>query len=211
MRQLAERWQALADRLRVNSQAGEAIRQLLLDSYRQFFRQYHDSAHLIDCFAQLDTIALQLEQPAVVEYGLWFHDIVCVPGAAGNEFLSAAAARYAAAELGLPAQFGQQAVQLILLTDHRGPASCRDGAYLADIDLAVLGRDWPGFLEYERQIRAEYGYWPDADYRQGRRQVIQQFLQRDAIYQTRHFQAKYEQIARRNLVALSEQLMLNSQ
>ncbi|QDR79710.1 HD domain-containing protein [Sporomusa termitida] len=210
MAQLAGRWQALTLRLGVNNQAGKAILQVLLDSYQQYFRQYHGSSHLLDCFRHLDEIKPQLVQPELVEYGLWFHDIVCVPGATSNEILSAAAARYAAAELGLPAQFSRQAVQLILLTAHRRPAGDRDGAYLADIDLAVLGRDWPGFLAYERQIRAEYSYLPAAAYCQGRQQVIKQLLQRDAIYQTQYFRERYEQAAQGNLVALSEQLIISS-
>lgn len=210
MAQLSPRWQALAGSLGVNNQAGAGVLRLLLDSYQQYFRHYHGLAHLSDCFRQLDKIKPRLLQPELVEYSLWFHDIVCVPGAAGNEFLSAAAARQAAAELGLPARFGRQAVRLILPTDHRQAAGSRDGAYLADIDLAVLGRAEAGFFAYERQIRTEYGYLSDADYCQGRQQVIQQLLKREAIYQTPFFRERYEQAARRNLLALSEQLRLNN-
>jgi predicted metal-dependent HD superfamily phosphohydrolase len=207
---LFARWQTFIAAFGSNSQSAEVVFAMLLDSYRQYFRHYHGIAHLVDCFRHLDEIKQELGQPELVEYVLWFHDIVCVPGARSNETLSAAAAAYAATELGLTAEFSRQAVSLILLTNHRGGSSSRDGAYLTDIDLAVLGRDWNGFLDYEHQIRAEYRHLPDAEYRQGRQQVIGQFLQRPSIYRTLYFQERYEQAAQYNLLKLRELLEINS-
>lgn len=92
------------------------------------------------------------------------------------------------------------------MTDHQQLADCEDGKYLADIDLVVLGQEWNKFLDYERQIRAEYRHLPDLDYRQRRLQVIKSFLSKAAIYQTEYFRDKYESNAKRNLEVLSQQM-----
>ncbi|HWR43004.1 hypothetical protein [Sporomusa sp.] len=206
-RLLADRWQALTAKLGANAPSSEKVFQMLLDSYRQYFRHYHGCSHLVECFMYLDEIEQELAHPELVEYALWFHDIVCVPSAKSNETLSAAAAAYTAAQLGLSTEFSRQAVRLILLTSHTEAGGSRDGAYLTDIDLVVLGRDWNGFMDYERQIRAEYNHLAESDYRQGRQQVIEQFLQRNSIFQTKCFREKYEQAAKRNLLELKELLI----
>lgn len=200
--QATTRWQAFTGRLGANYYSSETVLEILLDSYRQYFRHYHGLSHLADCFKHLDEIKTELTNYDLVEYALWFHDIVCVPNAKSNEALSAAAAYYAAARLGFADEFSRQAVRLILLTNHKAAAESTDEAYLLDIDLAVLGREWDSFLGYEYQIRAEYSHMPEFDYRQGRQQFISVFLSRDTIYQTDYFRKKYEQTARRNLVAL---------
>lgn len=203
---LTGRWWSLTLPLGCKTPAADKIRILIWDGYQQFFRCYHGLSHLADCFIHLDEIKRRLAQPAVVEYALWFHDIVCVPNSRSNEYMSAAVAAYAAEQLELPAEFAGQAANLISLTSHQELADSEDGRYLADIDLSVFGRDWNGFLDYEHQIRAEYGNVPDLDYRQGRLQVIEGFLSKATIYQTDYFRERYENIAKRNLQALVKQL-----
>jgi predicted metal-dependent HD superfamily phosphohydrolase len=202
---LAERWRKLAGSLGAEPQAAEDWFAIVADSYSQYFRHYHGLEHLAGCLVHLDESRPWLANPELVEYALWFHDIVCVPTANSNEELSAAAACYAAARLGLPVNFAEQAAQLILLTRHQGAAGDNDGAFLMDIDLAILGQVWP-FSNYEYQIRAEYSHLPAAGYRQGRRQVIDGFLGRTVIYQTGYFREKFEQAARSNLMRLRQQL-----
>ncbi|MDF2569846.1 MAG: hypothetical protein K0R55_1450 [Sporomusa sp.] len=204
---LSERWQALAETLGFNDQSSDKIFRMILASYTQYFRHYHGLDHLADCFEHHDEIKTKLLNSALVEYVVWFHDIVCVPNAKCNEELSAAASYYAAAQLGLANEFSCQAVRTILLTNHKATAASTDEAYLLDIDLAVLGRDWASFLNYERQIRTEYKHVPELGYRQGRRQVIEYILDRDVIYQTEYFRGKYEKTARSNLAALKEMLI----
>jgi nitronate monooxygenase len=43
------------------------------------------------------------------------------------------------------------------------------------------------FAEYDRQVKAEYSWVPDALYRSKRREVLHGFLSRPFIYSTRHF------------------------
>ncbi|WP_425060369.1 hypothetical protein SCACP_10600 [Sporomusa carbonis] len=199
---LLARWQGLTRSLGCASQAVDKIYYIIHSSYSQYFRHYHSMKHLADVLGHLDEVRSELSDPRLVEYALWFHDIVCVPNADTNEYLSSAVACYAAAELGLPPGFGRQSADLILQTGHLRPAATSDGAYLTDSDLAVLGREWLSFLDYETQIRAEYQFLSEEEYRISRQQILERFLSLPAIYQTSYFRAKYEQSARRNLAAL---------
>ena len=74
-----------------------------------------------------------------------------------------------------------------------------DARLLVDIDLAILGADPERFAEYDAQVRAEYAWVPWPIYGIKRKQVLQGFLQRQAIYATPYFHARLEQQARANL------------
>ncbi|MCI5164303.1 MAG: hypothetical protein D3917_20290 [Candidatus Electrothrix sp. AX5] len=62
------------------------------------------------------------------------------------------------------------------------------------------------FEQYDTDIRREYSWVPDEQFRQGRVQVLNNFLERAEIYKTSYFLANYEQQARLNLRHKIEQL-----
>jgi predicted metal-dependent HD superfamily phosphohydrolase len=70
---------------------------------------------------------------------------------------------------------------------------------LVDVDLSILGATQSRFDEYERQVREEYGWVPEPIYRRKRREILESFLGRPAIYNTARFIGRYEQQARANL------------
>jgi predicted metal-dependent HD superfamily phosphohydrolase len=70
---------------------------------------------------------------------------------------------------------------------------------MADLDLAVLGRDPAGFDLYDRQVREEYAWVPSADYRRGRADLLRRFLGREPLYALGWFRDRFEAPARRNL------------
>lgn len=70
---------------------------------------------------------------------------------------------------------------------------------MTDIDLAILGAPQARFDEYEDQIRREYAWVPEADFRAGRARILESFLARPRIFQTRHFNARLEESARENM------------
>jgi predicted metal-dependent HD superfamily phosphohydrolase len=55
-------------------------------------------------------------------------------------------------------------------------------------------------------VRREYGWVPDALWREGRGKVLQAFLERPAIYASPQFQASHEAAARANLTRSLERL-----
>ncbi len=161
-------------------------------------RFYHGLEHLRRCLAELDG-ATPAGRPAVVEYAVWLHDLVCEPGSTANETLSAAAADCLARRLGAPPAFAARAAELITATRHDRPPADDDTALLLDADLAVLADPWPAFAAYEAGIRREYSYVAAAAYARQRRAFVRSLLAKESIYYSEYFRRRGEAQARRNL------------
>ena len=134
---------------------------------------------------------------------MWFHDAVYQPGRPGNEERSADLASRRASELGLAPEIGRRAASLILATRHEASGSALgspEEALIRDIDLAVLGGRWAGYLRYERRIAREFSGMPRARFREGRARLLRGFLERPALYATPSFRRRFEGRARRNLL-----------
>ncbi len=68
-----------------------------------------------------------------------------------------------------------------------------DTALMTDIDLSILGAQPHKFDQYDTDIRREYSWVPDEQFRQGRVQVLKSFLDRAKIYTAPYFSEQYEQ------------------
>ena len=86
-----------------------------------------------------------------------------------------------------------------MATRHAALPTGSDQQLLVDIDLAILGADAARFAEYERQIRAEYAFVPEATSQARRRAVLAAFLDRERIYSTPRLHDELEPRARANL------------
>jgi predicted metal-dependent HD superfamily phosphohydrolase len=88
---------------------------------------------------------------------------------------------------------------LILATRHHAADADPEAGLLVDADLAILGATPPRFREYEPQIRAEYAHVPDDVFAYKRREILEDFLRRPALFATPAGRACYEAQARINL------------
>lgn len=162
-------------------------------------RAYHTLRHVKECLAHLDSARHCCEHPAEVALALWFHDAVYDPQRHDNEALSAAWAGRVLGQAGIPAKTTGRVRNLVLATQHDSLPENADARVIVDIDLAILGAETARFDEYESQIRQEYAWVADADFRRGRAQIVQGFLQRPRIYATDFFHGRLEAQARANL------------
>jgi predicted metal-dependent HD superfamily phosphohydrolase len=72
----------------------------------------------------------------------------------------------------------------------------------AEVDVALWFHDAiydPRRGDNEAQIRDEYGFVPQADYRRSRTAILERVLSRPTIFSTKAFIERYEQQARANL------------
>jgi predicted metal-dependent HD superfamily phosphohydrolase len=170
----------------------------LTRAYGEPHRHYHNLQHIAECLAEFDAARSVMHPSAAVELALWFHDAVYDPRAEDNEEQSAAMARHCLGAAGV-SRLAAPVSDLVMATKaHRGEAG-PDSALVVDIDLSILGQGEHRFSEYEAQIRAEYGWVPQAIFNSKRAQILERFLARRHIYTTHVFAAKYEEQARRNL------------
>jgi len=194
---LAQRWQSLWQELGKPAPAG--LLQALLQAYSEPQRHYHTLQHLEECFAHFDALTQLAEHPLEVELALWFHDSVYDVHARDNEAQSAAWADNALAEAGLGHDACARIHALIMATCHDALPASNDARLLTDIDLAILGTAPDRFAEYERQIRNEYAYVPEALFNSKRSEILQAFLNRERLFHTPALHARLDAVARRNL------------
>lgn len=186
-------WGSLSESISVSS-----IYEKLILRYNESHRHYHNLKHIEACLSEYKEVENLLQNPFEVWLALWFHDVIYDPRGKDNEDLSA---EYAVRALeGVLSSGSLELVSdLVKATKHEKPASFHDEGYIMDIDLTILGKDIATFDEYERNIRLEYKWVPENRFNKGRANILRGFLERDSIYQTEYFKAKYEENARKNL------------
>lgn len=167
-------------------------------------RHYHGLAHIQELLRLAAQFRYELADPDAVEAAIWFHDIVYDSRRADNEMRSAALAGERLASLVEPKRLRHiagmiEATAGHALPDFDDPAALRDAALFLDMDLSILGASDHVFDAYEAAVRCEYDWVSEADWRTGRRSVLQQFLSREHIFHTDIFRAAYEAKARENL------------
>lgn len=168
----------------------EDVVELLKARYAEPHRKYHTLEHIEHCLREFDP--RQAREPEAVEAAIWFHDAVYDTRRHDNEEKSAELLLSLLPE-------AKRAAELVLVTKHHR-ASTPDETLLVDIDLAILGQPAERFDRYEREIREEYAWVPEAIFREKRGQILQGFLDRPFIYGTEFFRATYEAAARANLL-----------
>jgi len=164
--------------------------------YSEETRHYHTGAHIK---AMLDFISYyyyELYNPLAVHLAIWFHDVIYDTRAKNNEGKSAEYAEKVLSEVGVPGEVITRVKELVLATkSHQAPPDDFDCQLFLDCDLAILGATKDVYDEYAKNIRLEYSWVSEEDYRRGRKQVLEKFLQRDRIF----YVYNYEGQARRNL------------
>lgn len=195
---------------------GSAGHQLhnLVSHYGAPNRHYHDLRHvdfvvrraqwLADVLAARGKPVAQLHH---VMAAALYHDVIyrAAPpageGVPGNEEASAQLAAQDLAELG----WGSGSIDAVGAMI-RGTASHLDPpdvqtAVLFDADLAVLGAPPEHYRGYLAAVRREYAHVPDDAWREGRPAVLQQYLDRPAIFATEVGRQRWETQARANVEA----------
>ncbi|MGN6490714.1 MAG: HD domain-containing protein [Agriterribacter sp.] len=174
--------------------------------YTQPKRFYHTLDHLENLLAQLQPVRDQVDSWTSIVFATCYHDIVYNVLKKNNEEKSAALAQKRLIQLQVPEPVIECTVGLILATESHRLHQQNDINLFTDADLSVLGSDWNTYELYSRQIRKEYGIYPDIVYKPGRRKVLLYFLELNNIYKTAFFAGRYERQARLNLRRELEEL-----
>ncbi|GAA5172693.1 hypothetical protein [Viridibacterium curvum] len=176
----------------------------LIDSlrirYAEPHRRYHTQQHVDDLLAELRRTPEPVQDRAVVEAAIWFHDAIYDTRRQDNEALSAELAASALADAGWQAAPIARVVTLIRATaDHMAAAQDPDAALFLDLDLAILGADAKTYDAYAHGVRAEFGWVSEADYRAGRTRVLTRFLSQSRLYRTAYYAGQLDILACDNL------------
>lgn len=197
-------WVRVLETYRVAPVDAYPVFDALAAAYSAPERFYHNLEHLAEMFRVIDRLAPQVEDPAALHLAVWFHDAVYDSRAKDNERRSGDLAVDLLGPIGVPGSAIERIVNMIWATAHPDAAevpALRDTQVLLDADLAILGASEERYARYARDIRREYAWVPDADYRVGRAAVLTRFLARPRIYHVPLVFDEGEQRARANLRA----------
>ncbi len=172
----------------------------LVSKYSEKQRHYHTLSHVENCLKQMDLLSNLVSDKFCIEVSIWFHDVIYDPKRSDNEELSAANAQDFLQSIQLSESQIQKITSLILLTKHPSNPQTDDEKYLIDIDLSILGSSADTYELYETWIREEYAHVPWEKYKEGRKEVLNSFIQTDYLYFSEFFREKYEAQARQNIV-----------
>jgi predicted metal-dependent HD superfamily phosphohydrolase len=193
-------WSGLASRYTSDQSVIESLFNSIAEHYSEGARAYHDLSHIQSLLVLSEPLLDRIQNPDAHYFAVWFHDVIYDTQRPDNEEKSAEFAGGALSRLGVPERTIAVVREMILATKHHRAAGLSwDMKAFLDLDTSILGAPEEIYLEYSRAIRKEYSWVPDVMYREGRTKVLNDFLERDRIYQTEEISAKYEAQARRNI------------
>ncbi len=178
------------------------IRERLVSAYDDPARGYHDRRHLREVLEHLDDLvpADHPDRDAVV-LAAWFHDAV-YDAVGDNEERSARLADAVLTQAGVPIPLVEEVTRLVRLTAGHDPAADDlPGQLLCDADLAILAAGRERYDAYVAGVRQEYAEVPDADFRAGRKAVLEDLLAHDTLFHSEAARERWEERARANVSA----------
>jgi predicted metal-dependent HD superfamily phosphohydrolase len=201
---LRKRFSALVGKLGGNPDASASAFDALYAAWSAESRRYHDLNHLVDCMRELDAANAPAATADLAELALWYHDAIYEAGAPDCEERSARLLESDAADLALPRTVAGTAADLVRATAHGRAAARTDLAaqLVLDVDLSILGKDPLRFMDFDYGVEEEYAGIPTRAFRTGRARFLATMLERDCLYLTDYFHARYEQRARLQIAAL---------
>jgi predicted metal-dependent HD superfamily phosphohydrolase len=170
-----------------------ALRDQLLTAYSTG-RGYHDVQHLAEVLERIEELGEGSNREVVL--AAWYHDAIYEGGPDDEERSAQLAEREL---LGTGVDVAEVARLVRLTTTHDPASDDHLGQVLCDADLAILAADPARYQEYSAGVRRDYDFVPDADFRAGRRAVLEDLLARDALFRTHHARLEWDRRARENL------------
>jgi predicted metal-dependent HD superfamily phosphohydrolase len=204
---LKYRWENLLQTFQVKPTISQISILELAAAYSSSGRFYHTLKHIQQVLETIEEIQKQTSSLtaqtinfSAIQLAAWFHDVIYEPQSKDNEEKSAIYANTILTQFNLSSNTIKLVQYLILNTKHHQalPNDLHSQIFL-DSDLAILGASKLDYQAYSQEIRQEYSWLTDQLYFRGRKQVLQQFLQRERIYFTQQMFMKLESRARLNL------------
>jgi len=192
-------FQELLRKYTENEQLIEAFWAEITKNYASKNRYYHTLHHLSNLLVELKMIKNEIKNWDAILFTLFYHDLVYNVLKTDNEEKSAAIAEKRLEQLFVPKEIITLCKAHILATKTHTLSSNSDTNFFTDADLSILGQPSEVYLLYSKNVRKEYGLFPDFVYNSGRKKVIHHFLEMEKLFKTDFFYNKFEQKAKENL------------
>jgi predicted metal-dependent HD superfamily phosphohydrolase len=171
----------------------DALDRLIL-KYTEPSRFYHNLNHLEVGLTAFTTVCSR--SLSAVEFFAWaYHDAIYNSQAQDNEERSAVCFLKDATALGFDIDSTDAVTAIIASTSPSKDGIC----VVNDMDLCILGMVPEVYWQYTVAVRKEYAWVEDEAWTQGRSAVLKRFLEKDRLYLTNEFAARYTSQAYANI------------
>ena len=165
-------------------------------------RSYHSWAHILACLQEFRQMSF--DEPRAVLLALLFHDAVYVAGRKDNEAKSAELADEVLSRTSdLSERERDEISRMILLTaSHYAVGNpSRDAMKMLDIDLSILGAEWPVYQAYAAGVRREFCPAVVSEFKFciGRLKFLRGVQQQEHIFFTEEMRARRAHTAMENI------------
>lgn len=179
---------------------------ILKHCYHQAHREYHIWEHPMHCIGILDEVRDRADSYPQVAFALLCHDAVYEihrNGNGDNENVrkSAQLCMNLLDTAGAKQHIKHACFENVIATAHSNTRLEGDCALTADIDMSILGADWPTYEKYMIQIEAEYRYGgmlSELEWCLGRAAFLKR-VQQKPIFHTEHFRETLREQAVNNI------------
>ena len=172
------------------------------DAYSSSDRHYHSLNHIDALLRMSDKYQGYLNEKDIVDFSIFYHDIIYDVSRFDNEERSALIARQRLNEMGLPGEKVLTVAKYIMSSKShqlREAENETDLAWFLDFDMSVLGAEWEIYYEYANGVRQEYIGRPAQAYKAGRGEFLRHSLLMPFIFHTSEFRQNFEHRARLNM------------
>ena len=153
-------------------------------NYSNKKRYYHNLQHLENLLVQLTEVKGEIQNWNIILFTLFYHYVIYNPLKSDNEEKSADLAEKRIKQLA----FSEAEIKLcknqIHATKTHIKSTDNDTNYFTDVDLSILGQSWEAYSHYYKNVRKEYGIYPDFIYNPGRKKVLNHFLSMERMFET---------------------------
>jgi predicted metal-dependent HD superfamily phosphohydrolase len=161
-------------------------------------RHYHTLDHIEVLLEAIKDFQLHPPEKVKLELAIWFHDYVYDAKAFDNELMSMKEFEMFGIRTRMAPRHIKEISYLILDTRHTDQPITKLGKIIADVDLKQLS-----ILEEreknDQNVRKEYSYLTDEEWREGRIKFLKGMLDKRHIYHTSEYRGALEDTARHNL------------
>ena len=199
LKKLEHDFTSLLSQFNTDSKKIKDIFSKLVNVYSSEGRHYHNVCHIQAMLAFLEQHQENIKSFQTLFLATWYHDAIYDSKSQSNERDSAEMMKKDMSFLGLPEDIIHSIYGLILATQrHEQKIQDTDESLFLDADLSILSSSEHVYATYSANIRKEYSWVSEEEYKKGRRGVLHHFLQRDTIYFSDVMTAN-DLIARKNI------------
>lgn len=175
---ISKEWKRLAG----DSEVSCKYLKIIIDSYSQSHRHYHNLNHVMELLQESEqlfttTDSWNLENKSIILYSIFFHDVIYDPMKKDNESESNKLFLKFAKEHKISDIITECVSESILATaNHSKVIDSEIVSYFLDLDLSILGSSSDRFNEYEKQIKNEFYFVPEDIFIHERGKIMKSLL-----------------------------------